>query len=409
MDRVMDRAMVAELVERVAAFDAASPDRDEVAAVATAVARLRRWLDGRDAAVAGALARVASFPEKTLADATRDGFRDAQRSLDRSATLQAAPAFAAALDAGDVGAGHVDVLTRALRGLEPHQRPVLLADTERLARIAAHTDPAEFASRVKTTVEQLRTDEGIERFERQRRATRLRSWVDRTDGTWRFSGVFDPLTGQQLVARIQAMREQLFRDARPDTCPSDPVECDQHLAGLALVALTRGGGAAMLRPELVGVLDGSTPPVAGGPPAEWAIPVELPAPVVARLAGRADVHGIVLWNGFVLHAPGIVDLGRSTRVANRAQRRVLRALYGTCAVPDCAARFDDCRIHHVVWWRHGGRTDLDNLLPLCSLHHHAVHDDGWQLTLAADRTLTITLPDGRVLATGPPGRRRRAA
>ena len=110
----------------------------------------------------------------------------------------------------------------------------------------------------------------------------------------------------------------------------------------------------------------------------------------------------------MLHAPGQLDLGRTTRVANRAQRRALRALYATCAVPGCPVHYDRCKVHHVIWWRHGGATDLDNLLPLCVRHHHRVHDDGWVVHLGAERTLTITLPDGQELATGPP-RRRQAA
>ena len=67
--------------------------------------------------------------------------------------------------------------------------------------------------------------------------------------------------------------------------------------------------------------------------------------------------------------------------------------------------FDRCKIHHVLWWRHGGRTDLANLLPLCAHHHSKVHAAGWVLTLDIMRNLTIAYPDGTVQATGPPGRR----
>ena len=115
--------------------------------------------------------------------------------------------------------------------------------------------------------------------------------------------------------------------------------------------------------------------------------------------------------GVVLHAPGCLDLGRTTRVANRAQRRALRALYRTCAIPGCDTRYDLCQLHHIIWWEHGGRTDLANLLPLCVRHHHAVHDNGWHLVLAADRSLTVTYPDGTTETAGPPrrGHRRRPA
>ncbi len=45
-----------------------------------------------------------------------------------------------------------------------------------------------------------------------------------------------------------------------------------------------------------------------------------------------------------------------------------------------------------------------NLIPLCSKHHHAAHEGGWQLTLHPDRALTIVYPDGTTQTTGPPGR-----
>ena len=135
-----------------------------------------------------------------------------------------------------------------------------------------------------------------------------------------------------------------------------------------------------------------------------AVRVEIPARVLADIAGTADIHVVVVRGGFVLHAPGNLDLGRSTRIASPAQRRVLRALYPTCCIRGCHTPFDHCHLHHIHWWRHGGRSDLSNFVPLCSKHHHAVHDDGWQLSMTPDRQLTVTMPDGRQMTTGPPKR-----
>ena len=50
-------------------------------------------------------------------------------------------------------------------------------------------------------------------------------------------------------------------------------------------------------------------------------------------------------------------------------------------------------MHHIVWWEHGGRTVLENLLLLCPKHHHAIHDRHWELTgTAGDHT--FRRPDG---------------
>ncbi len=96
----------------------------------------------------------------------------------------------------------------------------------------------------------------------------------------------------------------------------------------------------------------------------------------------------------------VLDVGRQCRLANRAQRRALRAMYRTCAHPDCTVPFDSCRIHHVIYWERGGPSDLDNMLPLCERHHHLVHEGGWTLQLFPDRRTTWRTPDGTVYFDG---------
>ena len=122
----------------------------------------------------------------------------------------------------------------------------------------------------------------------------------------------------------------------------------------------------------------------------------IPPETVRRLAcdGRVipvvlDGHGVVL------------DHGQARRMATPEQRRALRAMYRTCAHPHCTVRFGDCEIHHVIEWiRQRGPTDLANLLPLCSRHHHLVHDGGWHLTLHPDRTIELRRPDGTLSFEG---------
>ena len=77
-------------------------------------------------------------------------------------------------------------------------------------------------------------------------------------------------------------------------------------------------------------------------------------------------------------------------------------MYSTCGIPGCSVGFDRCHIHHVVWWRHGGRTDLINLIPLCTRHHTKIHHDDWTITLGPRRELSVGLPDGQIMTTGPP-------
>ena len=96
----------------------------------------------------------------------------------------------------------------------------------------------------------------------------------------------------------------------------------------------------------------------------------------------------------------VLDVGRQRRLATRAQRRALRAMYRSCAHPSCTVPFDSCRIHHVIYWERGGTSNLDNLLPLCERHHHLVHEGGWTLQLFPDRRTTWRTPDGTVWFDG---------
>ena len=269
---------------------------------------------------------------------------------------------------------------------------------------ASRSTPGELRRAVAAEVREIRRGDGMARLEQQRRATRLRSWVD-GEGMWCLAGRFDPETGLRLHGRLTGAAEALFAETVPDHCPSDPVERQGFLRAHALAALSEGTVPRGGRPDVVVVVDATVPDPAGQPTIDWGLPVELPVEVLREVFDVGQVSPIVVHRGVILHAPGRLDLGRTTRLANRAQRRALRALYPTCAIPNCEVRFELCKLHHIRWWEHGGATDLLNLLPLCIEHHHAVHDRGWRLHQAADRQLTITYPDGTEQRTGPPRRR----
>lgn len=74
-----------------------------------------------------------------------------------------------------------------------------------------------------------------------------------------------------------------------------------------------------------------------------------------------------------------LDLGRERRLHNSHQRRALALVHETCAVTGCERLFAWCEVHHHRLRSAGGRTDLDNALPLCGWHHRRAHEDGWDL------------------------------
>lgn len=404
----MNTTAVIAQVQHIAAVRAdGTASRSDIEAALRAVGRLQSWLAGSKAALAAQLAPLDSFPERTIADCTRGSTRDAMKDKERADTLAATPSLADALDRADITAGHVDEVTRASKQLEGEQRQELLDRVDQsLLDVAAVATVEDWRKRLAFEVKNIQRDDGMDRLDRQRRAARMRTWTD-GDGMWCFSGRLDPLTGVKVSSRLEAAVDALFAEATPSTCPTDPTEKQHHLRALAFTALLdeSAPGARPGRPEFVVVVDTSATNGAGDPVVDWGLPVEIPARVLAELAEGASVQPVVVRNGVVLHAAGELDLGRSTRLASPAQRRALRAFYATCAVPGCGVRFDRCKIHHLTWWRNGGRTDLDNLLPVCSNHHSRIHADGWEITLDTNRRMTIRLPDGSIRSTGPPNRR----
>ena len=92
-----------------------------------------------------------------------------------------------------------------------------------------------------------------------------------------------------------------------------------------------------------------------------------------------------------------LDVGRITRVVPLDIFRAVAKRDGGCRFPGCDRKVAWCDAHHVVFWRHGGSTGIENLALLCARHHHLIHRPGWQLKLLPDATVEVTTPDGRVL------------
>lgn len=414
----MDCGGTLELVNRVASAPA-DCSRAALSEGFADVRRLRSWVEGQEIRLAELAVVESSFPEKFIAEATGGSMRDATVLLARARVVGQLPGLATALLAGTISAEHLDVAVRRLQRLEPAVRDRMLLDAVGLAAGALRRTPEQYSSfiaeRVRIVQRSLAVDDGTDRLAAQQGMVGL-SWRLASDGMHEWRLLLDPVAALEFDQLLAAQVEAMFHDRVPEGCPINPIQRQAYLRAHALFALVNGGGARMGRPEIIVVVDAREggagdcddvpdSPSDPAPVVDWGLPVEVPQRVLMDLFGRADVHTVIVRNGVVLHAPGEMNLGRSTRLASAAQRRALRALYATCGVHGCGVRFAHTKIHHVHWWRNGGRTDLDNLLPLCARHHHLVHEGGWGLQLRADRTLIISLPDGTVMSTGPPVRR----
>lgn len=229
----------------------------------------------------------------------------------------------------------------------------------------------------------------------------MRTWVDRDTGMWCRRGEFDPETGLRLDRQLQTMVDRLFHDKTPPTAPEDPLAKQHHLRALAFAALC-DGKAGRLRTELTILIDAKT--LHGehlDTYTNLGLDIDLPVETIRRMATHADVIVPVITaaNGINLH------LGRAKRLASRDQRRILRVMYPTCAIPGCTVPFDKTQIHHITYFgTPAGRTDIDDEIPLCFTDHDRTHHDHIRLAIDQYRNLTITQRDGTTMTTGPPKR-----
>ena len=357
----------------------------------------RARLDAEEASLVGRLSELSCersstvVPEFEMTQFAGLRGREASRVVQRSAMLESLPEFGSALAAGSIVAGHVDVVADSVKKVSDEDRGRVLAQADGLLRSARRLSVDQFAKHMRSEVARLSADKGLGVFERQRRATYLKFWND-VDGMVHLRGAFDPERGSVLLSRLEQRVEAMFHagDVEVPVEVGPGVEPNDHRRALALVAAVNGVGqdsTCSPRAEIVVhlPLDQLTGSAREAGVVTTQHGVELPAETVRRLACDADIIPVVL-NG-----DGVpLEVRRAKRLATVHQRRALGAMYESCAIPECPVKFAHCEPHHIEYWENGGRTDLANLVPLCSRHHHAAHEGGWKLLLDPNtRELTI--------------------
>lgn len=371
--------------------------------------RVRGWLDSVEAKItarAGVLhAAGNSVPAADLL--TRCGgvsAAEGRRKDERSKTISDAPSFGDALATGSIGAEHVDALAGATSRLDDTIKTALLDQEADLLAAAESLSPEKFGRHVRDRARLLETDHGIERNRQQRKQTFITHRINQQTGMHEGRFALHPELGTRIFGAID---QQVQADVKAGIANGDTEYINRsvdrnQLAAEALGTLVAAGHGE-LRPaeaDITVIVDHQT--LRTGECHDQTIcethdGAILPPDSVRRLLCNGRITPVYL------DADGSpFNLGRTRRTANRAQRRALRAIYHTCAFHGCDVAFHRCEIHHILPWELGGPTDLINLLPICSRHHHLIHEVGWRLDLAPDRTLTVTQPDGTIWATTRP-------
>lgn len=370
-------------------------DGEDRVALLGAIEHLRSWIAARESE----LLSLVHADRNDIDAGARDliqlnqqvanvGHGEARRRAARSAWTTELPTLREALAHGELPVGHVDEICLLGERLEPEHHPALRAEIDTLITDIAPLTPVQARKHLKAFEHSLDTDDGRSRLERQRRENCVRL-PKRPDGCLGITGQLDPVSGEVLRNAIDARVTRMWRAegrGRADGAPPDSVLTNDRRRANALVDLVRAGAAAGPggpgRAEVIVLIDHETllAQLSRSPITQLGSGEPIPAAEARRLACDAGLIPAVLGG-----RSQPLDVGRTGRLATPAQRIALRAAHETCCITGCDVPFDHCEIHHISWWRHGGGTDLDNLAPVCSKHHHLVHDHRWILTLDADR------------------------
>ncbi|TQM11938.1 HNH endonuclease signature motif containing protein [Pseudonocardia kunmingensis] len=350
------------------------------------------------------------------------------------------PRITAAFAAGRISYSKVRALTRvvgtdtaaltriaaAIAAGEPDLRHLTVADPDTAEQVLLNLALSGTASHVETVVAAVRrrhtppTDTT---------AQRSLSWHWDTDGSLVLRGRFTPDAGAALIAAIEARMaprasvspgpaapDPATASASPATAspatasPSvSPPDLDQHVleqepgpatdrlaarrADALQALITHGPDDVVVargQAQVIVHLDATTGSarLADGP--------ELPASTAERLACDARVQALL--ND---RTGNRMYLGRSRRLATPAQIAALTVRDGArCQFPGCS-HTRHLHAHHVRPWWAQGRTDIDNLILICSYHHSVIHDHGYRIHRLPDRW-QFHRPDGTPIPTTAP-------
>ena len=240
-----------------------------------------------------------------------------------------------------------------------------------------------------------------ERLERQRRAVRLNSWVDRATGMGRWSAYLGSADDAVVGEPSRRPSRSLVPRHPPGGCPVDLLEKQACLRCACSPCWTVVGCGWVDQKSSSSSI---TPPQPDGTPTiDWGLPVELPDRVLETLNKTAAAHR---------GGPQRGDHRRPRRTEPRPHDEVGQPCPTSCARCRLCLLCDPrvlCALHaHQVAPRHLlGRRRIDRSRQFAAVMSAASRQDPPRrlaLRLTPQRTLTITLPDGTIMTTGPPKR-----
>ena len=315
------------------------------------------------------------------------------------------PHLAAALDDGMVGVDAAAAIVTNLDQASPRAHPDDVAYAEEVTVDFARTAPADPVRKSAIQRRDRLVTEGIEPREEELVRRRKLSITELANGMHRMIWDMDPLTAASVHGYIDGYVDSVFhigrRDESGDRATGSGADAIRHLldspptlteelqdprtrvniASDALLALfghvsncafavsplpkTTLVVRLTLHDLLSGLgearLDGIDQPISAG--------------TARRMAAEAGIIPIVMGG-----PSEVLDLGREQRLFTRKHRLAIGETFSACA--GCGRPAAWAELHYIDWFvRDGGLMNLKNVIPLCSSDHHAVHTNGWEISV----------------------------
>ena len=311
------------------------------------------------------------------------------------------PASVAALEAGEIGFGHLAHMAGLRADVQSTGHGLDFAEQPLLEQALEHS-----VSRFKYDCERARhqvdpasvLDEHVD-------AVAHRSFeLVKTGNGFSVRGFLDPVGGASVLTALEPLATKQGRAdtrLRPRRLGDAVVELAHHVMDRGTLP-TKGG----VRPHLQ-----ITAPVEtvlglpGNPGGHLQFAPVIPTATVQRYACDAIARRVLFDARSV-----IVDVGRARRGSSAAARQAVTARDPFCIWPGCDRPAALTQTHHVDHWgRDHGPSDTDNLVPVCLRHHWHLHEGGWELAQDEDGHWITIPPVPRLPFRGDGTRRGRDA
>lgn len=301
--------------------------------------------------------------------------------------LRAFPTLAAAWMAGELSQGQLKAILSCVqerhRELFQEHEPVLVPSLVGLSVDDTHTAMLHWREKAEAIIDRPLPPED---------PPRTASLSQTLDGRWYLDGAFDAESGAVIDTAIRVASDSDWKRLPGERRADAIVDIFRFFLDNQQMPPGRRN-----RPHLNIVINGDSLGTdhLQGEVVESRLPLD--SPTLSRLLCDCDLHRAV-----VDAKSALLDYSLSTRTINSGLWNALVLRDRGCRFPGCDRPPTWCDGHHIKYFSRGGPTRLDNLVLLCSKHHHRLHRMDWDAWLEPDGTFVVRGEGGIEMRSRPP-------